>query len=121
MQLTPDDIDAAYYVNHRYLDPLRKAGKLGQALESWFRKVDLAWELSARGPEIQAGSEQSEVLYTVAEAAAEMDVTQRHVRRLAQRGDIDARRYGRDWLIPPQAVSDYLQERRRNGRSRSGG
>ena len=120
MDLAGDDLEAAYFLAHRFVDPMRAAGRpVGEAIANYTRKVDLKWEMSASGPEIPDGSGQSEVSYNVAEAAAEMNVTERHVRRLAQKGDIDAEKPGRDWLIRRQAVVDYL-EGRRNGRARPG-
>jgi excisionase family DNA binding protein len=113
-----DDLQAAYFLAHRYVDPMKAAGRpISETIANYTQKVDLRWEMSASGPEINAGSTQSEVSYTAAQAATEMKVTERHVRRLARRGDIYAEKPGRDWLIPQQAVNDYL-EGRRNGRTR---
>lgn len=115
-----DHLEAAYFVAHRFVDPLRAAGRpISDSILNYVRELDLAWELSASGPETQLASTQSELSHSVARAAAEMHCTERHVRRLAQRGDIDAEKDGRDWRIPQQAVTDYLQGRR-NGRARSG-
>lgn len=113
MDLTDDDIQAAYFLAHRFVDPMHAAGRtVNDAIRNFTRKVDLAWDMHASGTESQDGSAQSEASYTVAEAAAEMTVTQGYVRRLARRGDLSgAEKPGRDWLIPRQAVTDYLETR----------
>jgi excisionase family DNA binding protein len=111
MQLNDEDLQCAYYVNHRFLDPLRKAGKLGQTLESWYRKVDLYWEMSADGPR-KSGAPvllESAPLDT-AEAAAILNVTRRQVRRLVN--DLDGFKRGAVWLFPKQTVMDYAEGRR---------
>ena len=117
--ITDDDIEAAYHFNHRYIEPIRKAGKLNRAAENWYRKVDLMWGSTASGTQINPDTAQYEAPYTVAEVAAEMTVTQGYVRRLARRGEFDgAEKHGRDWIIPRRSVADYMEGRRTNGRAR---
>lgn len=112
MQLTPDDVEAAYFLAHRFVDPMKAAGRpLNRLIESFCRKVDLYWEASASGPEIHDGRAQSEASYNTAEAASRLAVTDAHVRRLARNGDIEAQKHGRDWLIPQRAIDDYLERR----------
>jgi excisionase family DNA binding protein len=123
MPADDDDLQAAYFLAHRFVDPMQAAGRpINEAIRNYAQKVDLMWERSASGPLIHDGSGQSELPYNVAQAAAKMAVTERHVRRLAKKGDLDARKHGRDWLIPQRAVDDYLDlEARRNGRAAGSG
>ncbi|WP_197500937.1 helix-turn-helix domain-containing protein [Mycobacterium sp. E3251] len=117
MDLHGDDLEAAYFLAHRFVDPMKAAGRpVNRLIESFCRKVDLCWEMSANGPEIQDGRAQSEASYNTAEAASKLAVTDAHVRRLARNGDIEAQKHGRDWLIPERSIDDY-SERRRNGRT----
>jgi excisionase family DNA binding protein len=104
-----DDLDSAYFVVREYVSCLGPDAKLPAQVADWCLKVCVAWEMPASGPFTQESTASSKVSYNVAEAAAEMHVTERHVRRLAQTGDIDAEKRGRDWLIPQQAVADYME------------
>ena len=104
-----EDLDAAYYVAQRLVNELRAgAPPVPRQVIRWCLKVRLAWETSADGPETDDVAAELEP-YTVPQAAAEMHVTERHVRRLAKSGAIDARRYGREWIIPRQAVTEWRQ------------
>lgn len=117
--LEGDDLEVAYHINHRYLEPVRKAGKLNRAVENWYQKVELMWAIAASGNDIHDDGEQSEAQYTAAEAAKQMGVTNRQARHLATIGALPgATKHGRDWLIPRTAVDDYLERRRMNGRAR---
>lgn len=105
-----EDLDSAYYVVQRFISGLGPQAKLPAQVADWCLKVRLAWDKSANGPETQDASRQSEVSYTVAQVAAEIHVSERHVRRLAKKGDlIGATRHGRDWLIPQTAVNGYME------------
>src|SRR5277367_2025151 len=108
-----DDLEAAYFLGHRSFDPMQTTGRpISDSILNYMRKLDLAWDIAASGTQIHYDTAQSEASYTVAEAAAEMTVTQGYVRRLARRGDLNgAEKPGRDWLIPRQAVTDYLEAR----------
>lgn len=62
-------------------------------------------------------SQQTSDLVTAAEAARQLDVSERQIRRLAGRGVlVGAVHRGRDWLIPPSAVSAYASNRPTVGR-----
>ena len=41
------------------------------------------------------------------EAAQLLGITQRHITRLAENGEIEARKLGREWAISRQSVLDY--------------
>jgi excisionase family DNA binding protein len=110
MQLINDDndLDSAFYVVQDYISRLGADAKLPAQVADWCLKVRLTWETSASAPESASDVGQlDEEPYTVAEAAFKMKVTAGHVRRLARKGDIRAKRYGRDWLIPADAVEDW--------------
>jgi excisionase family DNA binding protein len=53
---------------------------------------------------------------TVAQAALQARLTPRHIRWLLNRGIIPGIKPGRDWLVKPSAVMEYLREQRRPGR-----
>ena len=52
----------------------------------------------------------------MAEAAASFGLSSSHLRRLAERGDIEAKKIGRNWVTTRQAVKQYVgdNEKRRN-------
>jgi len=54
-------------------------------------------------------------LITLREAAEICSLTHDHLRRLAGRGDLQAKKIGRDWLTTEQAVRDYMSQDRRPG------
>jgi excisionase family DNA binding protein len=53
---------------------------------------------------------------TTTEAAAELDIQSNSVKRLCQRGIIQAQKRGRDWFISRDEVERYKTERRKAGR-----
>jgi excisionase family DNA binding protein len=57
-----------------------------------------------------------EELISLAEAAASFELSSSHLRRLAERGDIEAKKIGRNWVTTRQAVKQYVgdKEKRRN-------
>ena len=66
---------------------------------------------SARAPRF--GRISGAVRFTTSEAASALNVSPGHVRRLATSGRFaGARRQGRDWLIPVDAIEDYRKARR---------
>lgn len=54
-------------------------------------------------------------LITLPEAAKLSGLSHDHLRRLAGRGDLKAKKIGRDWLTTERAVMDYLARNRRPG------
>lgn len=104
------DLDSAYYVVQRFIDGLRAgAPPVPRQVIDWCLKVRLTWETFDDEPVRDAAAQELSHELTVAQAAAEMRVTEQHVRRLARRGDIDARRPGREWLIPRGVVTEWRQ------------
>jgi excisionase family DNA binding protein len=55
-------------------------------------------------------------LISVADAAERLGVSERHVRRLAEAGELSARRVGGRWLIDAEAVRDRSRSEPRSGR-----
>jgi excisionase family DNA binding protein len=53
---------------------------------------------------------------TTAQAAERLGVDASRVRQLLAAGKLTGHRAGRDWLIDPQSVIDYADNRRRPGR-----
>jgi excisionase family DNA binding protein len=53
---------------------------------------------------------------TTTEAAAELDIQSNSVKRLCQRGIIQAQKRGRDWFVSRDEVERYKIERRKAGR-----
>lgn len=56
-----------------------------------------------------------EDLISLKEAAAISGLSHDHLRRLAGRGDLWAKKIGRDWLTTEKAVKEYLARKRRPG------
>ena len=54
-------------------------------------------------------------LITLSEAAELSGLSHDHLRRLAGRGDLKAKKIGRDWLTKERAVREYLAQDRRPG------
>jgi excisionase family DNA binding protein len=54
-------------------------------------------------------------LITLVEAAKISGLSHDHLRRLAGRGDLKAKKIGRDWLTTERAVREYLAQDRRPG------
>lgn len=54
-------------------------------------------------------------LITLGEAAEICGLSHDHLRRLAGRGDLRAKKIGRDWLTTERAVRDYMAQERRPG------
>jgi excisionase family DNA binding protein len=55
-------------------------------------------------------------LISLAEAAVLFGLSSSHLRRLAERGDIEAAKIGRNWVTTRQAIKQYVgdNEKRRN-------
>lgn len=54
-------------------------------------------------------------LITLGEAAKLSGLSHDHLRRLAGRGDLKAKKIGRDWVTTERAVREYLAQDRRPG------
>jgi len=54
-------------------------------------------------------------LITLKEAAKFCGLSHDHLRRLAGRGDLQAKKIGRDWVTTERAVREYLAQDRRPG------
>ena len=65
----------------------------------------------------KAGNEKppSDDLITLREAAELSGLSHDHLRRLAGRGDLKAKKIGRDWVTTERAVREYLARDRRPG------
>ena len=57
---------------------------------------------------------------TVADAARLAGLTTRHISRLLLRGTIPGIKLGRDWLVKPSAVMEYVRQERKPGRKPHG-
>jgi len=53
---------------------------------------------------------------TVAQAARQSGLSDRHLRRLLQQGVVPGIKPGHDWLVRPSAVAEYLRHDHRPGR-----
>ncbi len=62
--------------------------------------------MSARGQKGSEGSILDDVI-NAREAADILKISRRHVTRLAESGEIEAKRLGRDWIIIRQSVLEY--------------
>ena len=56
-----------------------------------------------------------EDLISLKEAASLSGLSHDHLRRLAGRGDLWAKKIGRDWLTTEEAIKEYLAQERRPG------
>ena len=56
-----------------------------------------------------------EDLISLKEAASLSGLSHDHLRRLAGRGDLWAKKIGRDWLTTQKALEEYLAQERRPG------
>ena len=54
-------------------------------------------------------------LITLKQAAKISGLSHDHLRRLAGRGDLDAKKIGRDWVTTERSVREYLAQDRRPG------
>jgi excisionase family DNA binding protein len=54
-------------------------------------------------------------LITLSEAARICGLSHDHLRRLAGRGDLKAKKIGRDWVTTERSVREYLAQNRRPG------
>jgi excisionase family DNA binding protein len=54
-------------------------------------------------------------LISLREAAKISGLSHDHLRRLAGRGDLKAKKIGRDWVTTERAVREYLAQNRRPG------
>jgi len=52
-----------------------------------------------------------ERLISLKEAAAQFGLSHSHLRLLARRGKLRARKIGQDWLTTPEAVAEYVLNR----------
>jgi hypothetical protein len=119
MQMSEEDIEAAYHVNHRLLDPLRKAGRpINRVLENWCQKVDLMWEMSRAGRESDGPTEELETWISTREAARELELSPRQTRRL--KTDLDGEDFNGRLMFRQSKVRTYA-EGKRNGGSRPRG
>ena len=119
MDLSGDDLDAAYFLVHRHVDSLRAAGRpVNASIESFYRKVNLLWAISDEGNEFCGGAEESEQVIGTVEASRILGVTPRHVGNLAK--DLDGWQVGRTWSFKWKTVMAYA-EARRDGRLRPTG
>lgn len=57
-----------------------------------------------------------ENLISLAEAAHISNLSQDHLRRLAEQGKLKAQKIGRNWVTTREAVEEYLQNRKSPGR-----
>lgn len=55
-------------------------------------------------------------LISLAEASQISNLSQDHLRRLAEQGKLKAQKIGRNWVTTKEAVEEYLQNRRPPGR-----
>lgn len=54
------------------------------------------------------GSLEEEQLISLTEASAEFGISAVHLRHLAEKGKLKARKIGRNWVTTPKAVAEYL-------------
>ena len=54
-------------------------------------------------------------LITLSEASRISGLSHDHLRRLAGRGDLKAKKMGRDWVTTERSVKEYLAQNRRPG------
>src|ERR1700730_2131046 len=79
-----DHLEAAYYVAHRFVDPLRAAGRpISDSILNYVRELDLTWEMSHAGHESDCGSAQSDPWISTRAAAQILEASTRQTRRLA--------------------------------------
>lgn len=112
MHLSGDDLEAAYFLAHRFVDPARAAGRpVNAVIEQFCRRVDILWDsMSADGHECGCGgAESGQVLIDAATAAARLGISERHVRRLVN--DLGGRKIAGVWAFDPQVVEEYAEER----------
>jgi hypothetical protein len=112
MELTGDDLWAAYYVIQRFLQTIGPDVKtLPAEAVDWCLKVAVAFEMSDCGHERDCDEpELDEELCDTAEAARIIGCTDRHVRRLG--ADLGGRKCGSVWLFPRTSVTELYAERR---------
>jgi excisionase family DNA binding protein len=55
---------------------------------------------------------------TVKQAAQVLDCSEAHVRLLISRGRIEAKSFGKVWLVDPASVRHYLKHERQPGKGR---
>jgi excisionase family DNA binding protein len=67
---------------------------------------------------IRGGRLRDEEYVTVAQAARQFGLSQRHLRRLLSVGTIPATKPGHDWLVKPSAVAVYVKQEHPPGRKR---
>ena len=71
--------------------------------------------MSNEPKESAASQPMLDALITLEEAAELSGLTSRHLRNLAHKGYIWAKKLGRNWFTTEQAVRDYLARERRPG------
>ena len=47
--------------------------------------------------------------YTIAETAELMELHPNTIRRAIKTGELQAKKYGRDWIIKPEAIKNYIE------------
>lgn len=112
MNLNGDDLEAAYYVTHRFVNGLRAQKKpVPKSVADYCFNVTVAWETSADGhaPQPDSGESDSEELVDAATAARIVGVTERQIRRLAN--DLDGRKCSGVWVFAKQTVVEYGEAR----------
>jgi excisionase family DNA binding protein len=55
-------------------------------------------------------------LISLSEASTISNLSQDHLRRLAEQGKLEAKKIGRNWVTTKEAVEEYLEKRRPPGR-----
>lgn len=101
-----------WVVEHERMGATGKLEAAAPLLKRWSTVVDL-YRLGRFADEPRPANHapaprqsQSMSYVTADQAADELDCTPQHVTRMARRGDLDgARKVGRDWQIPPEAVA----------------
>jgi len=110
-----DHIEAAYHVAHRFVDPLRAAGRpIPDSILAYVRELDLTWEMARAGHESDSGSEQSDPWISTRAAAQILEASTRQTRRLAP--DLEAEMFNGRLMFRESKVRDYA-EGRRDGRT----
>ena len=71
--------------------------------------------VNSKNDEYQPGLEE---LISLNKAAEVSGLSQDHLRRLAERGQIWAKKLGRNWVTTEQSVQEYLAQDRRPGRKK---
>lgn len=110
MQLSEDDLQAAYFLAHRFVDSMRAAGRpVNTVIDRFCQKVTLAWEMSHTGRQTQTDRPRLDPWITTGQAAQELKLCARQVRRL--KDDLDGEMFNGRLRFPASAVRAYAQGR----------